>query len=230
MIPVATLLAARERVLADDLLGARALLVKASRTIRSGSKKKAHLDPLIAETAGKLQALIDSEMPTVKGGAMSLTDKAKAILLAALLAAQQAGWDDSGASAAWDEVAARQYATERSDWVSHLIMGLAAGLLTGAVSAAMGDARMRLTADGIVNGYERGFHSGVASQGTITRSTWEAFAGACELCADRDGESWDGDPPFWPGDGGFGDICFGSVNCRCSVSYDVVPISEATGD
>jgi hypothetical protein len=148
----------------------------------------------------------------------------------------RAGYDDSGADPAdWSDEDAATYAEKQSGWVSHLVAGLAAGLLAGGISAAMADARMGLTANGLISGYERGFFTGASSQGTVQQSTWHATQDkeTCDLCSERDGTVYPGDPPYWPGDGGFGDeaiVCRGSVNCRCEVEYEVVPVDQASVD
>ena len=42
----------------------------------------------------------------------------------------------------------------------------------------------------------------------------------CELCAERDGETYTIDTlPCWPGDGGFGEFCDGAANCNCTLEY-----------
>ncbi len=43
----------------------------------------------------------------------------------------------------------------------------------------------------------------------------------CSLCEDRDGETYTSDTlPGWPGDGGFGELCEGGPNCRCTVTFE----------
>ena len=57
---------------------------------------------------------------------------------------------------------------------------------------------------------------------------WHPRPGACELCAARAGELFTvGTLPGWPGDGGFGKdatVCRGGPNCRCTLSYEFVPV------
>ena len=44
--------------------------------------------------------------------------------------------------------------------------------------------------------------------------------GSCDLCAERDGETYTMDTlPCWPGDGGFGEFCDGAGNCNCYLEY-----------
>jgi hypothetical protein len=238
MIPTLALVHVRYKLVAGDLLGARELLVRYSQdrpasvttkaagtiTLRSGGRQRsASLDPIIARTREQLQALVDEHVPAVKAAnnpsVLHLSDKARAVLLAAITQAMRAGYDDSGADPVdWDDDEASTYAEQRSDWVSHLVAGLAAGLLAGSISAAMADARMGLTANGLITSYERGFFTGVQSQGTVQQSIWHATQDkdTCDLCSERDGTVYPGDPPYWPGDGDFGDaaiVCRGSVNC-----------------
>jgi hypothetical protein len=251
MIPTLALVHVRYKLVAGDLLGARELLVRYSQdrsasvttkaagtiTLRSGGRQRsASLDPIIVRTREQLQALVDEHVPAVKAAnpsVLHLSDKARAVLLAAIAQAMRAGYNDSGADPVdWDDDEASTYAEQRSGWVSHLIAGLAAGLLAGGVSAAMADARMGLTANGLITSYERGFFTGVQSQGTVQQSTWHATQDkdTCDLCSERDGTVYPGDPPYWPGDGDFGDaaiVCRGSVNCRCEVEYEIVPADEA---
>ncbi|MDE2100393.1 MAG: phage portal protein [Patescibacteria group bacterium] len=56
-----------------------------------------------------------------------------------------------------------------------------------------------------------------------TMATWHAQADPCDLCAEKDGESWTlDDLPGYPGDGGYGDLCEGGPKCRCWLTYEKV--------
>jgi hypothetical protein len=72
---------------------------------------------------------------------------------------------------------------------------------------------------------------------TSPRITWHTVGDSevCELCAERDGEVYkENDLPGFPGDGGFGDLCEGAVNCRCFLSWspgeETEPVEEGAGD
>ena len=231
-LPTETLLEVRRRLAADDWLGARAALVKAAKplVLRSGgARRAASLDPIVARLRSGLQALVDRHMPQVsKGGLLTLTDEAKKLLLAAYAEAMRAGWDDSGAEdAGWDDEQVATAAAKHGSLIADAIAALGASLLTGAVSAAMADARMGTYAASLNPVYEHGFASGVTSQGEVNRVTWHTMEDGvvCELCDERDGQTWTGDEEHpYPGDGGFGGpVCLGGWRCRCELYYELVP-------
>ncbi len=188
--------------------------------LRSGGKRRAaSLDPIVARLRDGLQALIDEHMPQVaKGGPLTLTDEAKKLLLAAYAEAMRAGWDDSGAEdAGWDDEQVATAAAKHGSLIADAVAALGAALLTGAVSAAMADARMGTYAASLNPVYEQGFASGVRTQGEINRVTWRTQEDGvvCDLCDERDGKMWFGDDEHpYPGDGGFGGpVCEGGWNC-----------------
>ncbi len=58
---------------------------------------------------------------------------------------------------------------------------------------------------------------------------WHAEADACELCAARDQHVYtERDLPCWPGDGGWGEFCNGSHNCRCSLTCEKRSVAGPT--
>jgi hypothetical protein len=217
----------------DALHEQRATKAASTRTLRSGGQRRADsLDPIVSRLKDRLQALIDQHMPSQKGGPLTLSDQAQKLLYQAYLEAMKAGFDDTGADeSGWDPEAVDQAAQSHAGIIGAAIAALGAALLSGSLSEAMADARMGGIASGLISGYESGFNSGVTSQGEVQTSTWRIGADdPCDLCDERDGTVWQGDPPFYPGDGWFGDeatVCRGSVHCRCSVDYDIVLASEA---
>lgn len=54
-------------------------------------------------------------------------------------------------------------------------------------------------------------------------ATWITEDDPCDLCAERSGRTYTlQDLPGLPGDGDFGELCEGGINCRCSITYKSV--------
>jgi len=67
-------------------------------------------------------------------------------------------------------------------------------------------------------GYAKSLTSSSGSDGWLIE--WVALGGGCDLCAERDGQVFTTDTlPGYPGDGAFGDLCKGAMNCRCALDW-----------
>lgn len=87
--------------------------------------------------------------------------------------------------------------------------------------------RLALLASTAYHLFERGRYR-AATEGDAKRPvliTWHTSndGAVCSLCAARDGETYTPETlPGFPGDGGFGDLCAGGMNCRCWLTYKPV--------
>lgn len=102
--------------------------------------------------------------------------------------------------------------------------------VTGAPTGNPIDPRLRLYAGTAPAAYEVGY--GLATIGDADDPDniavrWHPLPDACALCAPREGQLFTvGTLPGWPGEGGFGPdaaVCEGGPNCRCSLSYEMIP-------
>ena len=143
-------------------------------------------------------------------------DRAKQVLRAGFTAALLAGAQDAASAVGddpglWDESDFADEAGQLAEGQTHWLAGLASLLALGALTEGMLDSRAGLYASGMYPAYETGFADGIGAEAQPGwTATWrtEGDGDVCQLCADRDGDSWpaaDGGP--YPGDGGFGDQC-----------------------
>jgi len=117
-------------------------------------------------------------------------------------------------------------------WVEKLLAVMKGGSLLKLNSAA--------ALYGLVLGaqYESAFGVTVAAAHPEVKITWHTDGGEiCDLCAPRDGVVYTmASLPGFPGDGGFGDLCEGAMNCKCTLTYhhalkggEEQPVFENTG-
>lgn len=170
-------------------------------------------------------------------GSTAFLDQARQILRQSYIDAYEEGWEDSGEDPPPDDPD-----PELTDWLDSqggFLATLAAMLIGGALTTAMINARMAAYAATANPIYERGFAAGVnrltgagVPGGPAVVVTWNAEGdqNTCELCDDRNGQTWDSTDDYpYPGEGNYGEICEGGPNCRCSLDYSVAPTEADLG-
>ncbi len=208
-----------EKFVALHLTPAEVALIAApfvGKALRSGTRRKAAVDPIAARVAAALGAAAAAHRRD-KLSSIAFVDTARRALTAGYADAYSAGYADSGATGTADATAvAEQRAAAQEGFLHGLLQDLAAGMSAAAIASRMG-----LYGASVNPVYEQGFGDGVAKQGDYT-ITWiaEGDKDTCELCDARDGQTYTrADLPGYPGDGGFGGLCEGGVNCRCQLDY-----------
>lgn len=195
-------------------------LRRAEHKRRALAGPRKHLSAALAAAAGSLTAGRHTRSAFMAAAVAALAAAmAAAFKAGAAMAAEEApasvdldGFDDAD----WDN-RGQTAAEAQRPYLSGFADDVAAGM-----SAAMMAARADLYAGSLSAGYEKGY----VAQGTATadvtdepRIVWHlGDAEHCDLCSARDGQSYTAASlPGYPGDGGFGDLCEGGVNCACTL-------------
>jgi len=101
------------------------------------------------------------------------------------------------------------------------LQGLAKDVLAGLAAEEL-NSRLNTYGATMNAAYEEGFAQAVKDAVEDATIIWHATLdeSCCEKCGDRDGEEYTFETlPGYPGDGGFGDLCDGGPNCRCTLEY-----------
>ena len=146
--------------------------------------------------------------------------------------------EDDGAS--WDALPDDVQAELAPDvdrqhgFLQGMAQDLVAGLAMGALSA-----RLDQYAAGAIAPYEEGFQDGIVDAltqdgedpGSGIMATWVVTSeDPCSLCEEKNGQVWPYEEAPMPGDGDFGEICKGAMNCRCVLEYELVSASQGPDD
>ena len=112
------------------------------------------------------------------------------------------------------------------------LQGLTQDLVAGLEGAALA-ARLDQYAGTTIGAYEQGYQDAAVDALTPTdgdpeaggiMATWVVTAeDPCALCEEKNGQVWPYEEAPLPGDGDFGEICEGAMNCRCVLEYEWVP-------
>lgn len=109
---------------------------------------------------------------------------------------------------------AQQRANDQRQYLEKFARDIEAGAALDEI-----DQRAALYASPVWEGLQRGTVDAMPSGGRIIWHA-EGDAGTCELCDARDGETYTEDTlPGFPGEGDFGELCDGAINCRCWLEY-----------
>ena len=230
------------------LAGDRAAFSWARALLKMRDAKDEAINKIMDDLAHKLGGLAGR---LVKGDIvdMHFVDSAVAELQAAYQKALEGGGKaeyEGYELTAEDINIALQYAVQQRQYLAGLaedVMGMATSeagepMLDEGQAASLRN-RLGLYASTAYARWEEGrLHGYKARTGdTSPRITWHTVgdSNVCELCAERDGRVYkEEDLPGFPGDGGFGDLCEGAVNCRCFLSWspgeEMEPVEEEACD
>jgi 2'-5' RNA ligase len=192
--------------------------------------REAVLSPLRARVRGRLSGLVGS-LRASQHPAPTFVDETVRMLRQVYLEAGHAGAGVALVDRARGLTKAEQdsrrverdaelaaMADRRAEAQRGYLQGLAQDVLAG---VEVDDARLGLWADTVQPAYEEGYGAEMAADETGYQIWWEALSDACELCLEHQGNSpyTEETLPGWPGDGGFGALCYGGQRCRCSLAY-----------
>jgi len=117
------------------------------------------------------------------------------------------------------------------------LQGMVQDLVAGLAGAELAS-RLDQYASTTIPAYEEGYQDGAISallppdadpeSGGIM-ATWVVTSeDPCALCEEKNGQMWPAEEAPLPGDGGFGEICEGAMNCRCVLEYEYVPADDSS--
>lgn len=179
---------------------------------------KARLATLQRQTSGQLADNADRVADEADDyDAEDFTQDGRSLLKDAMLAAFLLGSAKAFGSRG------EEWAAGKADDQEEFLAGFAAD--AAGMSAEARAARADLYASGpLWEGYWRGGLTAATGDGErAAKITWHTSGdgSVCDLCDARDGEEYDEDSlPGYPGDGDFGELCEGGVNCRCWLTYE----------
>ena len=179
---------------------------------------------MVPETAQKF-----GPVGVAKVSPLIFTDEAAKLLQDAYEEAFNDGWDETDTDSEPSENEVSDVVEQAGPELQNSIAAIAALMVGGAITAAALAARLGQFAAMLNSAYDIGFGSGMSSIGEVERATWvtEGDGHVCILCDARDGAVWHGDAAHpYPGQGYYGEVCEGGPNCRCSITYELVPSYE----
>ncbi len=130
------------------------------------------------------------------------------------------GTDTASASSTLQDavvaIPAAQNAQTQGCWFTNVMKSVMTGSSFGAMSS-----QIHLYGKQLDLNYEQAYGATTLSRNPAQVITWHTDGGEiCDLCEPRDGAQYTLDTlPGFPGDGGFGDLCEGAMNCKCTLTY-----------
>lgn len=111
---------------------------------------------------------------------------------------------------------AAQRAQQQRPWFMNLLKEIALGYAINLIRNRLASYSASLSP-----AYNEAYGQTAQASGKNYSITWHLGATEhCPLCTARDGETYTFDTlPGWPGDGGFGGMCYGGPRCGCWLSY-----------
>jgi len=184
------------------------------------ARRERHLAAIETTTTDKLHQLVtaykDNEIT-----APEATDQMVGILGDGYQNVMDAGSQDAVDDGLADQVVsmpgeANARAEQQRFWLVNLLKGVALGYAVNLLKN-----RLATYAASLSGAYNHAYGQTAKSSGKNYAITWELGATEhCKLCLDRAGQTYTFDTlPGWPGDGGFGGLCYGGPRCGCSLSY-----------
>jgi 8-oxo-dGTP pyrophosphatase MutT (NUDIX family) len=170
-----------------------------------------------------------------------LAGKAHALTLKAVNPKKPQPTDDGGVDdgVSWEDLPpdVQDELTPGVDQQHQFLQGLSQDLVAGLSVAALA-ARLDQYASSAIPIYEQGYQDGAVEALTPDDPTDEQVGGGiiatwmvtaddpCRLCEEKNGQVWPQEEAPLPGDGDFGEICKGAMNCRCVLEYEYLPAGE----
>jgi 8-oxo-dGTP pyrophosphatase MutT (NUDIX family) len=120
-------------------------------------------------------------------------------------------------------------AQRRAEEQRVFLMGMLLALVSMHIKVNLGS-RLTSYVATLSGAYNWAYNEAMNRSGQDFKMVWRLGAAEnCQACIDRDGQEYDsGNLPGLPGEGGFGDVCMGGPNCKCSLEYIDVDTPEAS--
>lgn len=190
---------------------------------RRQDRRKHHLETAAAYVAAGLGHLVRnhnhaalSPMHVVDGGVKVMADGYRQAMAAGTKDASQ----DYPDTPAFGDAGLDGDARQQAEGQRGFLMGLMQDVIGGLSLAAIG-ARLAQYASTLFGAYNQTYGQTVQAAHPTYEIVWElGDADHCAPCLDRAGKVFTFQTlPGYPGTGGFGEVCDGGSNCKCSLTY-----------